>query len=61
MMEAARTSETFVNLYQTTQRCNPEDSLFTLAAVRTSDTRVVFHLVLDATFQAHSLQEFGVF
>jgi hypothetical protein len=27
MMEAARTSETSVNFYQTTQRYNPEDSL----------------------------------
>jgi hypothetical protein len=30
MMEVARTSETLVNLYQTIQRYNPEDSrLFT--------------------------------
>jgi hypothetical protein len=28
MMEAARTSETSVNLYQTTRRNNPEDSQF---------------------------------
>jgi hypothetical protein len=26
MMEAARTSETLVNFYQTTRRSNPEDS-----------------------------------
>jgi hypothetical protein len=26
MMQAARTSETFVNFYQTTRRYNPEDS-----------------------------------
>jgi hypothetical protein len=26
MMEAARTSETLVNFFQTTRRCNPEDS-----------------------------------
>jgi hypothetical protein len=26
MIEAARTSETLVNFYQTTQRYNPEDS-----------------------------------
>jgi hypothetical protein len=26
MMEAARTSETLINFYQTTLRCNPEDS-----------------------------------
>jgi hypothetical protein len=28
MMEAASTSETLVNFYQTTQRYNPEDSHF---------------------------------
>jgi hypothetical protein len=28
MMEAARTSETLVNFYQTTRRYNPEDSHF---------------------------------
>jgi hypothetical protein len=27
MMEAASTSKTFVNIYQTTQSYNPEDSL----------------------------------
>jgi hypothetical protein len=26
MMEAASTSETLLNFYQTTQRCNPKDS-----------------------------------
>jgi hypothetical protein len=26
MMEAANTSETSLNFYQTTRRCNPEDS-----------------------------------
>jgi hypothetical protein len=30
MMEAARTSETLVNFYQTTRRYNPEDSLMLL-------------------------------
>jgi hypothetical protein len=33
MMEAA-TSETSVNFYQTTRRCNPEGNLSLLAAVR---------------------------
>jgi hypothetical protein len=28
MMEAAGTSETLANFYQTTRRCNPEDSLY---------------------------------
>jgi hypothetical protein len=35
MMEAARTSETSVNLYQAMQRNNPEDNHLLLAAVRT--------------------------
>jgi hypothetical protein len=34
MMEAARTSETLVNFYQTTRRYNPED---VLTAERTSN------------------------
>jgi hypothetical protein len=29
MMEAARTSETLVNFYQTTRRYNPEEAIFT--------------------------------
>jgi hypothetical protein len=37
VMEAARTSETLVNFYQTTRRYNPEDSHFVLTAVRTSN------------------------
>jgi hypothetical protein len=32
-MEAARTSETLVNFYQTTQRYNPEDSHLPLLVV----------------------------
>jgi hypothetical protein len=35
MMEAASTSETSVNIYQTTWRNNPEDSHLFLATVRT--------------------------
>jgi hypothetical protein len=35
MMEAGNSSETSVNVYQTTRRNIPEDSLFILAAVRT--------------------------
>jgi hypothetical protein len=34
-MEAASTSETSVNFYQTTWRNNPEEAIFMLAAVRT--------------------------
>jgi hypothetical protein len=37
MMEAARTSETLINFYQTTWRYNPEDAIFVLTAVRTSN------------------------
>jgi hypothetical protein len=35
MMEAASTSETSVNFYQTMWRYNPEDNIFILAAART--------------------------
>jgi hypothetical protein len=34
MMEAARTSETLVNFYQTTRRYNPEDSHQRLCSMR---------------------------
>jgi hypothetical protein len=34
MMEAARTSETLVNFYQTARRYNPEEAIFIFAAVR---------------------------
>jgi hypothetical protein len=37
MMEAARTSETLVNFYQTTRRFNPEEAIFVLTAVRISN------------------------
>jgi hypothetical protein len=37
MMEVARTSENLVNFYRTTRRYNPEDSLFVLTDVRTSN------------------------
>jgi hypothetical protein len=37
MMEAARTSETLVNFYQTVRRYNQKTAIFVLTAVRTSD------------------------
>jgi hypothetical protein len=37
MTEAVSTSETLVNFYQTTRRYNPEEAIFILAAVRTSN------------------------
>jgi hypothetical protein len=37
MMEAASTSDTSVNFYQTTWHYNPEDSHLLLAAMRTSN------------------------
>jgi hypothetical protein len=37
MMEAARTSETLVNFYQTTRRYNPEDSHLNLVEVYRPD------------------------
>jgi hypothetical protein len=43
MMEAARTSETLVNFYQTTRRYNPEDShLRTHRREKSTETRCVF-------------------
>jgi hypothetical protein len=42
-MEAARTSETLVNFYQTTPRYNPEDIItLMMEAARTSETLVNF-------------------
>jgi hypothetical protein len=38
MMEAARTSETLVNFYQTTRRYNPEDSHLGLYLVTMSES-----------------------
>jgi RNase adaptor protein for sRNA GlmZ degradation len=44
MMEAARTSETLVNFYQTTRRYNPEDiRALMMEAARTSETLVNFY------------------
>jgi hypothetical protein len=37
MIEAASTSETSVNFYQTMRRNNPEEDIFIFAAVRTSN------------------------
>jgi hypothetical protein len=42
MMEAARTSETLVNFYQTTRRFNPLIALM-MEAVRTSEKLVNFY------------------
>jgi hypothetical protein len=42
MMEAARTSETLVNFYQTTQHNNPEDSR--LHEIVTSDVRTLYRI-----------------
>jgi hypothetical protein len=36
-MEAARTSETLVNFYQTTRRYTQKTAIFVLTAVRTSN------------------------
>jgi hypothetical protein len=37
MIEAARTSETLVNFYQTTRRYTQKTAIFVLTAVRTSN------------------------
>jgi hypothetical protein len=55
MMEAARTSETLVNFYQTTRRYNPEDSRLrhrSEVGVTRSDTNLLqrmmtFHLKFE--------------
>jgi hypothetical protein len=50
MMEAARTSETLVNFYQTTRRYNPEDSHLSTGLFKTTYyTDVWFPICLDAT------------
>jgi hypothetical protein len=44
-MEAARTSETLVNFYQTTRRYNPEDSHLVNQLFFVMETRYVFFAV----------------
>jgi hypothetical protein len=44
MMEAARTSETLVNCYQTTRATNQKTAIFVLTAVRTSNPTNIFSL-----------------
>jgi hypothetical protein len=46
MMEAARTSETLVNFYQTTRRYNPEDSY--LRSNRRENLKSYFYLLFHA-------------
>jgi hypothetical protein len=45
MMEAARTSETLVNFFQTTWRYNPEEAIFVPTAVRTSNPTNLYKTV----------------
>jgi hypothetical protein len=53
-MEAARTTETLVNLYQTTRRYDPEDSHLrkniVLSAVKYSDQKMRYHRVEQKWF-----------
>jgi hypothetical protein len=46
MMDTARTSETLVNFYQITRRYNPEENIFVLTAVRTSNRTQAILFVL---------------
>jgi hypothetical protein len=64
MMEAAETSESLVNLYQTTRRCNPEDghlqllkTLEVFTAVKTSVLvpRVVKPRTATPTFRKNTM------
>jgi hypothetical protein len=41
MMEAAKTFETLVNFYQATRRNNPEEAVFVLTVVRTSNLTLI--------------------
>jgi hypothetical protein len=52
MMEAARTSETLVNFYQTTRRYNKKTTIFVLTAVRTSNPTI---MKLKFVFCSHNL------
>jgi kelch-like protein 2/3 len=45
-MEAARTSETLVNLYQTTRCYNPEEAVLILTRLRTGHTRLTHGFLL---------------
>jgi hypothetical protein len=56
MMEAASTSETSVNFYQTTQRNIPEDSHFKKQRVSITKTSllIVFREILAVYFENHA-------
>jgi hypothetical protein len=56
MMEAARTSETLVNFYQTTWRYNPEDShLLGENSITRSSIIWILHQILLAAFSKYIL------
>jgi hypothetical protein len=62
MMEAARTSETLVNFYQTTRRYNPEDShlvpcpQINLLFHSVEDWKTFYFLTLSSHFLFHIFQ-----
>jgi hypothetical protein len=64
-MEAASTSETAVNIYQTTQRYNPEDSHFHTHHCENLKSYLILHLIPLNTVHylqhnaVHSLYTFG--
>jgi hypothetical protein len=53
-MEAARISETLVNFYQTTWRCNPEDS-----HLRTHRRENLKSYVIKKVFRGHLVRRSG--
>jgi hypothetical protein len=57
MMEAARTSETLVNVYQTTRRYNPEDSH--LRTHRRENLKSYQNEILPEIFNVYFLRSMG--
>jgi hypothetical protein len=60
MMEAASTSETFVNFYQTTRCYNPEDSHLRITTVRISDPTWRCHVCPSVRSSSKLLNRFPI-
>jgi hypothetical protein len=55
MMEAARTSETLVNFYQTTRHYNPHDSHLNIRVIKSGRTRLTGHVALNLMRNAFTI------